>query len=103
MKIVDLVCAPGRTGFYFDDQRAIKGGAGHDGMFYTGDPVTQGFRSVRQACSRETAAHHRWKLPYLRRTGGSPLRPLLPDAESQHRKIQQKSQRRFHYENCSYL
>ena len=49
MKIVDLVCAPGRTGFYFDDQRAIKGGAGHDGMFYTGDPVTQGFRSVRQA------------------------------------------------------
>ena len=35
--------------FYFDDQRAIKGGAGHDGMFYTGDPVTQGFRSVRQA------------------------------------------------------
>ena len=49
MKIVDLICAPGRTGFYFDDQRAIKSGAGHDGMFYTGDPVTQGFRSVRQA------------------------------------------------------
>ena len=34
------------------------------------------------------AAHHRGKLPHLRRTGGSPLRPLLPDAESQHRKIQ---------------
>ncbi len=49
MKIVDLICSPGRTGFYFDDQRAIKGGAGHDGMFYTGDPVTQGFQSVRQA------------------------------------------------------
>ena len=49
MKIVDLICAPGRTGFYFDDQRAIKSGAGHDGMFYTGDPVTQGIRSVRQA------------------------------------------------------
>ena len=49
MKIVDLICAPGRTGFYFDDQRASKSGAGHDGMFYTGDPVTQGFRSVRQA------------------------------------------------------
>ncbi len=49
MKIVDLICSPGRTGFYFDDQRAIKGGAGHDGMFYTGDPVTQGFHSVRQA------------------------------------------------------
>ena len=41
-------------------------------------------------CPRETAAHHRGKLPHLRRTGGSPLRPLLPDAESQHRKIQQK-------------
>ena len=43
------------------------------------------------------------KLPHLRRAGGSPLRPLLPDAESQHRKIQQKMQRRFHYENWSYL
>ena len=49
MKIVDVICAPGRTGFYFDDQRAIKGGAGHDGVFYTGKPVTEGFRSVRQA------------------------------------------------------
>lgn len=39
MKIVDLVCAPGRTGFYFDDQRAIKGGAGHDGMFYSDEEL----------------------------------------------------------------
>ncbi len=58
-------------------------------------------RSV--SCPRETAAHHRGKLPHLRRTGGSPLRPLLPDAESQHGKIRQNLQRRFHYENCSYL
>ena len=49
MKIIDLVCSAGRTGFYFDDQRAIKGGAGHDGIFYVGAPVTEGFRSVRQA------------------------------------------------------
>ena len=49
MKIVDLVCSAGRTGFYFDDQRAIKQGAGHDGMFYVGTPVTDGFRSVRMA------------------------------------------------------
>lgn len=49
MKIVDVVCSPGRTGFYFDDQRAIKQGAGHDGIFYTGDPVTEGFTSVRMA------------------------------------------------------
>jgi len=49
MKIIDLVCSAGRTGFYFDDQRAIKQGAGHDGTFYVGAPVTEGFRSVRQA------------------------------------------------------
>ena len=49
MKIVDVICSPGRTGFYFDDQRAIKAGAGHDGVFYTGNPVTEGFASVRQA------------------------------------------------------
>ena len=49
MKIVDVICSKGRTGFYFDDQRAIKGGAGHDGVFYVGAPVTEGFISVRQA------------------------------------------------------
>lgn len=49
MKIVDVVCSKGRTGFYFDDQRAIKKGAGHDGVFYTGTPVTDGFTAVRQA------------------------------------------------------
>ena len=49
MKILDIVCSPGRTGFYFDDQRAIKQGAGHDGVFYIGNPVTDGFRAVRQA------------------------------------------------------
>lgn len=49
MKIVDVVCSQGRTGFYFDDQRAIKKGAGHDGVFYIGKPVTEGFTSVRQA------------------------------------------------------
>ena len=49
MKIIDVVCSAGRTGFYFDDQRAIKGGAGHDGNFYIGAPVTDGFRAIRQA------------------------------------------------------
>ena len=49
MKIIDVVCSAGRTGFYFDDQRAIKQGAGHDGVFYVGTPVTEGFRSIRQA------------------------------------------------------
>ena len=49
MKIVDVICCPGRTGFYFDDQRAIKKGAKHDGFTYTGDVVTDGFKAVRQA------------------------------------------------------
>ena len=49
MKIIDVVCSAGRTGFYFDDQRAIKKGAAHDGMFYSGETVTEGFTSVRQA------------------------------------------------------
>ena len=44
MRIVDVVCSAGKTGFYFDDQRAIKKGAGH-----VGEPVTEGFTSIRQA------------------------------------------------------
>lgn len=49
MKIKKVVCAPGKTGFYFDDQRAIKRGAENDGAFYIGEPVTEGFINVRQA------------------------------------------------------
>jgi len=49
MKIIDVVCAPGRTGFYFDDQAAIKKGAKSDGATYTGAPLTAGFTSIRQA------------------------------------------------------
>ncbi len=49
MKIVNVVCAPGRTGFYFDDQKAIKAGAVADGSAYIGEPVTPGFTGVRQA------------------------------------------------------
>jgi methylaspartate ammonia-lyase len=47
MRIVDLVCSEGKTGFYFDDQKAIVGGAGHDGFIYTGEPATDGFKSIR--------------------------------------------------------
>ncbi|MGH4120626.1 methylaspartate ammonia-lyase [Clostridium sp.] len=49
MKIIDVVCSTGRTGFYFDDQRAIKAGAEHDGLTYVGKPVTEGFKTIRQA------------------------------------------------------
>ena len=49
MKIVNVVCAPGRTGFFFDDQKAIKSGAVSDGAAYFGDTMTPGFKSIRQA------------------------------------------------------
>ena len=47
MKIIDVICSAGRTGFYFDDQRAIKGGVKSDGAAYFGEPKTEGFTSVR--------------------------------------------------------
>jgi methylaspartate ammonia-lyase len=49
LKIVNVISAKGRTGFYFDDQRAIKANAAHDGFTYVGSPVTPGFTAVRQA------------------------------------------------------
>lgn len=48
MKIVDIICSEGKTGFYFDDQKAIKQGAKHDGLFYIGQPKTEGFTAIRQ-------------------------------------------------------
>jgi len=47
MKIVDVICTGGRSGFFFDDQKAIKTTAKSDGSTYKGEPVTPGFRSVR--------------------------------------------------------
>ncbi len=49
MKIIDVVSSCGRTGFFFDDQKAIKKGAKSDGNFYIGEPVTEGFNRIRQA------------------------------------------------------
>lgn len=49
MKIVKALYAPGRTGFFFDDQKAIKAGAAHDGEAYVGAPLTPGFTAIRQA------------------------------------------------------
>ena len=48
MKIVDVICSAGLSGFFFDDQMAIKTNAVSDGYTYHGTPVTEGFRSVRQ-------------------------------------------------------
>lgn len=49
MKIKNAVFSKGNSAFFFDDQRAIKNGAGHDGFVYVGDPVTPGFSRIRQA------------------------------------------------------
>lgn len=49
MKIIDVILTKSYTGFYFDDQKAIKQGAGHDGFMYVGEAVTEGFTSIRQA------------------------------------------------------
>jgi methylaspartate ammonia-lyase len=48
MMIVDVLAVPGRTGFFADDQTAIRAGAVHDGFTYSGAPVTPGFRTIRQ-------------------------------------------------------
>lgn len=48
MKITGAVVSPGLTGFYFDDQKAIKMGREHDGFAYLGEPATPGFSKVRQ-------------------------------------------------------
>ncbi len=49
MKIHKAYFTPGFSAFFFDDQRAIKAGASHDGFVYRGATVTDGFRSIRQA------------------------------------------------------
>lgn len=49
MKIIDVVTSKGFTGFYFDDQAAIKKGALMDGFMYIGDAITDKFTHIRQA------------------------------------------------------
>ena len=48
MIIADVVAVPVRSGFFADDQAAIRAGAVHDGFIYGGAPITAGFTSVRQ-------------------------------------------------------
>jgi methylaspartate ammonia-lyase len=48
MDIVDVIAVPVRTGFFADDQAAIRAGASHDGFAYAGRPITPGFRTIRQ-------------------------------------------------------
>ncbi len=48
MKITKVLFTKGATGFYFDDQAAIKKGALQDGFVYTGKAQTEGFQAIRQ-------------------------------------------------------
>ena len=48
MRVAGVLAVPVRAGFFFDDQLAIRAGAGHDGFDYTGQPLIPGFRRVRQ-------------------------------------------------------
>lgn len=43
-----LLTAPGLTGYYTDDKRAILDGAEQDGFAYLGEPRTSGFARIRQ-------------------------------------------------------
>lgn len=49
MHIVDVLPVAVRSGFFADDQAAIRAGAQHDGFPYVGSPMTPGFRAIRQA------------------------------------------------------
>ena len=49
MKILDVICARGISGFYYDDLKAIRAGAEADGFTFTGKPKTKNYCSVRQA------------------------------------------------------
>ena len=48
MLITDVVAVPVRSGFFSDDQAAIRAGAAHDGFTYSGAPADAGFRTIRQ-------------------------------------------------------
>nr|WP_229380442.1 methylaspartate ammonia-lyase [Haloarcula sinaiiensis] len=49
MRIEDVRTVPGLSGFFFDDQQAIKDGATQTGFAYDGQPVTDGFDRIREA------------------------------------------------------
>lgn len=46
MKVIQVICAPGRSGYMHRDLLAIKAGAKQDGMIFHGPTVTPGFRKI---------------------------------------------------------
>ena len=48
MKIKDVICAVGRSGYMHRDLMAIKAGAKQDGFIFHGKPVSPGFRKIAE-------------------------------------------------------
>jgi len=48
MKILDVVASTGLSGYFVDDQKAIKEGSLRDGFVYSGQPMSPGFNNIRQ-------------------------------------------------------
>jgi methylaspartate ammonia-lyase len=48
VQVTDVLAVPVRSGFFADDQAAIRAGAVHDGFGYVGAPLTPGFGTIRQ-------------------------------------------------------
>jgi methylaspartate ammonia-lyase len=49
LTIAEVLAVPATSGFFVDDQEAIKAGAVRDGFAYLGAPLTPGFDAVRSA------------------------------------------------------
>jgi methylaspartate ammonia-lyase len=48
MKILDLLCSVGRSGYFNKDLQAVRAGVTPNGFSYDGKPLTAGFRRVSQ-------------------------------------------------------
>ncbi len=88
MEITDIHATPGYSGFFFDDQRAIKQGATQDGFTYDGDPVTDGFDEIRQAgetivvdVELADGTHHRGDCAAVQYSGAGGRDPLFKAEE----------------------
>lgn len=47
LTISDVIAVPATSGFFADDQAAIKAGAARNGLAYVGSPITPGFAAIR--------------------------------------------------------
>ncbi|WP_293033842.1 methylaspartate ammonia-lyase [Natronococcus sp.] len=88
MRIEGIHATPGYSGFFFDDQRAIKEGAVQDGFTYDGAPVTEGFDEIRQAgetlivdVELEDGSVHRGDCAAVQYSGAGGRDPLFRAAE----------------------